>query len=148
MLIIDHFLTALSYPIETLSQQLAAFVSYTSQTSYDVYGALINSYAFSAANGWIIANNYEYTKPVVNPPSFQVFTSIQPELFSTMRISNLSDFAVELEGSNGYGRNQLFFTSTYSNDLPTLTQVFNQCNASLQAVIGVEFGPHRRQPRS
>lgn len=126
-----------SNSISTLNAQLAAFVNFTAQPKYDIYAALINSYSWSAANGgWIIASNLEYTQPVVNPPVFQQFTAI-PQLFSTMRISNLSDFTIELDNSNNLLKNQIFYTSTYSNDLPLLTQLFAQSNASLQAVVGV-----------
>lgn len=114
-------------------------MDFTGQTSFDIYGALINSYAYSAAaGGWIVANNYEYTKAEAYPAVFDTYTSIQPELVNTMRISNMSDFAIELEGSNAYGRGQLFYTGTYVNDLPTITNLFNQANSSLQSVIGVD----------
>ncbi|OBT82275.1 hypothetical protein VE02_10140 [Pseudogymnoascus sp. 03VT05] len=127
------------YPGSTIPQQLAAFVNFTGQKSFDIYGALINSYAYSAdAGGWIVANNYEYTKAEAYPAVFDEYTSIQPELVNTMRISNMSDFAIELEGSNVYGREQLFYTGTYANDLPTLTNLFNQANSSLQSVIGID----------
>jgi hypothetical protein len=55
-----------------------------------------------------------------------------------MRISNMSDFSIELEASNAYGREQLFYTATYADDLPTLTNLFNQANSSLQSIINVD----------
>ncbi|KAL5351693.1 hypothetical protein ACLOAV_003553 [Pseudogymnoascus australis] len=125
------------YPASTIPQQLAAFVDFTGQPSFDIYGALINSYAYSAESGWIVANNYDYTKAKAYPAVFDKYTSIQPELVNTMRISNMSDFAIELEGTNKYGRGQLFYTATYANDLPTLTNLFNQANSSVQSVIGI-----------
>ncbi|KFY47091.1 hypothetical protein V494_00180 [Pseudogymnoascus sp. VKM F-4513 (FW-928)] len=127
------------YPSSTIPQQLAAFVDFTGQNSFDIYGALINSYAYNAAAGdWIVANNYDYTKAEAYPAAFAKYTSIKPELVNTMRISNMSDFATELEGTNAYGKAQIFYTATYVNDLPTLTNLFNQANSSLQSVIGVD----------
>jgi len=126
-----------SYTISTVSQQIQAFVDFAAQPNYDIYGALINSYAFNAASGWLVANNYEYTQPTAYPPVFQEYTSIQPQIFNTMRISNLSDFTIELNGRNPDGNRQLFYTSTYINDYTMLYQLFQQSNSSLQPVINV-----------
>lgn len=54
-----------------------------------------------------------------------------------MRISNLSDFTIELNGRNPNGNRQLFYTATYANDYTMLYQLFQQSNASLQAVVNV-----------
>lgn len=125
--------------MSTAPQQLAAFVNFNGQGTYDEYGALINSYAYNKAyGGWLIANNLEYTKAQANPPVFTEFTSIQPQVQNTMRISNMSDFAIELEGSSPYGRGQIMYTQTYANDLETITNLFNQASSSLQPVIDVE----------
>ncbi|KFY50447.1 hypothetical protein V495_00247 [Pseudogymnoascus sp. VKM F-4514 (FW-929)] len=127
------------YPVSTAPQQLAAFVNFNGQSKFDEYGALINSYGYNKnQGGWFVANNYEYTKAQEYPPVFTEFTSIQPQLLSTMRISNMSDFATEMEGSTPYGRGQIFYTATYANDLETITNLFNEANTSLQPVIDVE----------
>ena len=44
---------------------------------------------------FVAVDSLEYTKPVVNPPAFQPFTSIQPQISSSMRITNLSDLTDE-----------------------------------------------------
>jgi hypothetical protein len=126
-----------SYSVSTLQQQLRAFVDFTGQPTYDSYAALINSYAFTIATGWIIDNNIEYTKPVAYPPVFSNFTSIQPQFVNTMRISNLSDFTIELEATSTYGRRQIFRTATYINDYDVLFNLYQQVNASLQNIITV-----------
>ncbi|PVH83587.1 FAD-binding domain-containing protein [Cadophora sp. DSE1049] len=129
---------AVVWPISAKTESLAAFVKFTGQANYDVYGALIHTYSWSAANGgWIIANNMEYTKPVVNPPVFQEFMTIQPQYVSTMRISNLSDFTLEIAASNAGSRKQLFYTSTWSNDLQTLVDIVELSEQYLQTVASV-----------
>ena len=129
---------AVVWPISVKTESLAAFVKFTGQANYDVYGALIHTYSWSAANGgWIIANNMEYTNPVVNPPVFQDFMAIQPQYVSTMRISNLSDFTIEIAASNGGSRKQLFYTSTWSNDLQTLTDIVGLSEQYLETVAAV-----------
>jgi hypothetical protein len=124
-----------SYTIDTLPQQIQAFVDFTANPFYDPYSALINSYSYnSQSGGWIVANNYEYTQPTAYPPTFNQYTSMTPQIFNTMRISNLSDFTIELNGMNGDGQRQLFYTATYSNDYNMLSQLFQQSNSSLQTV--------------
>jgi hypothetical protein len=55
-----------------------------------------------------------------------------------MRISNMSDFGIELEGTSPYRRGQIMYTQTYANDLETITYLYNQANTSLQPVADVE----------
>ena len=67
--------------------------------NFDPHASMILAIGYVGALGAIaISNGIWYTKPVVNPPIFQPFTAIQPQLSSTMRISNMTDF-VDEEGS-------------------------------------------------
>lgn len=125
--------------MSTAPQQLAAFVEFNGQEKFDMYGAIINNYGYSKVQGgWFVANDIEYTKDQEYPPVFTNFTTIQPQLVSTMRISNMSDFAIELEGSTPYGRGQVMYTATYANDLETITNLLQQANSSLTPVADVE----------
>lgn len=125
------------YPISAKTECLSAFVTFAGQANYDKYGALIHTYAWGAASGWIIANNMHYTKPEVNPPVFQEFTAIQPQYVNSMRIASLSEFTLELAASNAGSRQQLFYTSTWSNDLATLTDIVDLQDQFVQTVAGV-----------
>jgi hypothetical protein len=110
-------------------------VNFTSGKTYDPYASLINSFGYEPAAGeMFVSNSIVYTAPVVNPPAFQEYTSITPQLLSTMRISNLSDFALELNEGTPYGFRQIFYTGTYANDLGLLTQLAQQLNESMQPV--------------
>jgi len=100
---------------------------------------LINSYAFSAAdNSWLIANNLEYTKEEADPPVFANFTSF-PQTFSTMRISNLTDFTLEIAGSNPSGQRQAYVTGTYSNSnsAKLMSAIFDIANSTVQSLVDV-----------
>ncbi|KAH8810761.1 hypothetical protein F5884DRAFT_875578 [Xylogone sp. PMI_703] len=123
------------FPIETLPEQLSAFVNFASTENYDPYASLINSVGYVPAAGTMfVSNSIVYTAPVANPPAFQQYTSITPQLSNTMRISNLSDFALELNAGTPYGFRQIFYTGTYANDLGLLTQIVKQLNESMQVV--------------
>ena len=92
------------YDISTAPQQLEAFSDFISSSDYDEYAELIQNYAFIGNMGLQIAiNSIEYTKPVENPPVFQPFTRIQPQLSNSMRITNLTDITDEQAawGPNG-----------------------------------------------
>lgn len=98
---------------------------------------MINSYVFSpATKSWYTASNFEYTKEEVNPPVFANFTSL-PQTFSTMRISNLTDFTLELAGSNPVGRRQLFVTGTYGNSAKMMSTIFDIANQTVQSIADV-----------
>lgn len=77
----------------TLESQLAGFANLLA--NFDPYAALIMSISWSAAQGFFLFNNVEYTKDVENPPILQPFTEASPAVLNTMRISNLTDFANE-----------------------------------------------------
>ena len=120
--------------ISTKDAQFAAFEALTGSASYDPYAALINSYVYTAAtNSWYTASNFEYTKEEANPPVFANFTSL-PQIFSTMRISNLTDFTLELAGSNLNGRRQLFITGTYGNSAKMMSTIFDIANRTVQSL--------------
>lgn len=124
--------------MDTAARQLQAFVKFTEQPSYDVYAALINSYVYTqSSTEWVVANDYVYTQPQSHPPVFQEFMNISEQYYSTLRISNLSDFAIELNGANSPTLRHMFYTATYSNDLDVLTRLIEQAKASVQPVKDV-----------
>ena len=130
-------------PISTRFAQFQAFEKFASSPQYDPYAALINSYSYSAASGWIIASNYEYTKPELYPDVFRPFTDL-PQVFNTMRISNLSDFTIELATRSPLGDRDLFITGTFKNNARTMQKYFDLANQTIQTagikdVVGLVF---------
>lgn len=105
--------------------------------NYDVYATIINSYSFTKAAGWIIASDYEYTKPEAYPPVFKNFTDI-PQTFNTMRISNLTDFTIEIDARNVAGSRETFVTATYINNATMQEKFFNLANETVQSIANIE----------
>ena len=86
------------YPGSTIPQQLAAFNNFMDPTKFDPYAEMIYAIGYEAAtSSFLVSNGMYYTKPDANAPIFRPFISIQPQLGSTTRISNISDFVVEEE---------------------------------------------------
>ena len=126
----------------TFDQQFAAFEAFTGNPDYDPYASLILSLLYNVTTkSWSTISNLEYTKPEANPPVFENFTSL-PTTFSTARISNLTDFTVELAISNPPGQRRLFATSTYRNSAAMLKEIFLIANETVhekEEVAGLVF---------
>lgn len=89
----------------TSPQLLKAFADLDKADGFDEYAALILSFSYMASSSsFIAAGNIEYTKAIANPPTFQPFTSLQPQYSNTMRISNQTDFTTEFIQYQGNGR--------------------------------------------
>lgn len=86
----------IAYPITEVSRQLQAFSTFMSPKNFDPNADMIQAYGFSNPGGQrIISLALQYLEPVANPPVFQPFLNPPAELFSSMRISNMSDFVIE-----------------------------------------------------
>lgn len=121
--------------IDTKNAQFAAFEALTGSTPYDPYAALINTYVYiSDSNFWLTASNLEYTaENITDPPVLKNFTNL-PRTISTMRVSNLTDFTLELAGTPGTNRRQLFVTGTYGNSAELMGRIFDISNRTVQAL--------------
>ena len=86
------------YPSTTIPQQLQAFATFMDPKNFDPHAEIIMAIGYvGAITSIIVSNGIYYTKPVADPPTFHPFTAIQPQLASTMRISNMTDFVNEEE---------------------------------------------------
>lgn len=75
---------------------LKSFSTLDKPVGFDEYAALILSFSYVQSSNFFVASaNLEYTKPEVNPVTFQPFTALQPQLSNTMRISKQTDFTTE-----------------------------------------------------
>lgn len=88
---------AVTHDITTSDEQITAFSNFASSKPYDEYASLITSFAYSAlAEASFVTNSLEYTKDESSPPIFEPFDKT-PNLGSTMRITNMSDLAIETQ---------------------------------------------------
>ena len=92
---------ATAYDLKYNASIFKAFENYAVSASNDPDAALFVAVAY-AEGQYFFSNDYEYAKPVVNPPIFHEFTSL-PNLTSSSRITNMTDLAVELNVSNPGG---------------------------------------------
>lgn len=81
-------------PITTADAQLRAIAN--GAINYDPHSAFIISFSWNqTGNRYAIFSNLQYTTADTAAAALQPFTTVQPQLVNTMRISNATDFAVE-----------------------------------------------------
>ena len=122
------------WPFSTKDAQFQAFADLTNAAPYDPYVSIILSLAWLPKPGeWIVTSLIEYTQPTAYPSVLAPITDIQPQLFNTMRISNLTDFTIEITDITPLGR-QIMTTNTFGASAAMLAKFFDISNSSLQAV--------------
>ena len=90
----------IAYPSSTIPQQLSAFERFMQLSKSDPYAEIICAIGYVGAyQSVVVSIGLHYTQPVVNPPIFQAFTAIQPQLKNTMRIGYNIDFVNEVESN-------------------------------------------------
>ncbi|RFU81867.1 oxidoreductase, fad-binding [Trichoderma arundinaceum] len=127
---------ALFHSLETIDENLKAFVDFASAEDYDEYASLITSFGFAAGRGAGIVNNVEYTKPVEKPPVFEPFLKI-PSVMSTMRVASMADISKEQGAFSPYGMRQFVLQTTHTANLDVLKTVFSHWKESLTVIEDV-----------
>ncbi|TGJ84265.1 hypothetical protein E0Z10_g4482 [Xylaria hypoxylon] len=88
---------AIQYPDSADAAQLLAFTEFK-DGPYDPFSEIEQTYVYLGEQKvFSSTNNLFYTKAGVNASNLQYFTDIQPQSANTVRISEASDFATELE---------------------------------------------------
>ncbi len=80
-----------------------AFEDFNINVPSDPYAGVILAYAYVQSRDFFaMVGDYQYGKPVENPPILKNFTAITP-IQSTLRLTNLTDLTVEFNNSNPGG---------------------------------------------
>ena len=103
-----------TYPITTNASIFQAYQNFVAYLPQDPDAALIVAFFYSQGQ-WLASNDYEYAKPVRQPPIFQEFFAI-PALASTERITNLTDITAELTTYNPAGFRYVWFRFALTSD--------------------------------
>ena len=128
----------LLHPIQLKDQFFKIFENFAKSKDYDPYAALIHSYSYvPAQGGWFIGSSVYYTKEDANPAVFAPFKALPP-LTSTTRISNLTDFTIELSTNTPPGGRASFATATYKNSAKTMSRIYDLTNAISPSLANVK----------
>ncbi|MCJ1377709.1 hypothetical protein MMC17_000805 [Xylographa soralifera] len=126
-------------PIETAAEQFQYIEDFAtaSGNGADPYASVINAYIFGAKGPIAIANQFTYTKPEAFPSILENFTSVQPQISNTLRITNLTDLTIELGAGTPNGFRQLFGTATFAADASLLAHLFSLARAAFLPIQNV-----------
>lgn len=120
------------HPITANASIYKAFYNFANNAPNDPDAALITAAAL-AQGQYIFSNDYEYAKPVVNPPIFHEFTSI-PNITDTMRIASMSELARELNASNPAGFRETYTTATFKNSAELQVKILDIFHEEVEGI--------------
>lgn len=89
------------YPNSTTDAQLDAFTHWKSPANFDPASSVEQSHVYiGSQNLWLVSNSLIYTKPTPFPENLRNYTDIKPRMSSTLRLSNVTDFANEIQSQS------------------------------------------------
>ncbi|MCJ1461410.1 hypothetical protein MMC07_000007 [Pseudocyphellaria aurata] len=109
------------HPMTVNAPIINAFDNFANNASQDPDAALILTFDYIQGQ-FVWGNDYEYAKPVVNPPIFHEFMEIE-NISSTMRIANLTDLTQEIRAGSPDGYRNTYSTATFKNSRMLLSKV-------------------------
>lgn len=133
----------ITYPSITIPQQLQAFETFIDPTNFDPHAEIIVAIGYvGAIQSVIVSNGIYYTKPAVDPPIFHPFTAIQPQLASTMRISNMTDFVNEEESQQVPNPRGIYVNTVFVPGGSILQETFALWNSTVDSIRNVSGIQH------
>ncbi|KAL8824244.1 MAG: hypothetical protein Q9191_005192 [Dirinaria sp. TL-2023a] len=128
----------ISFPSSTIPQQLSAFSSFMRSTKSDPYGSVICAIGFIGAYQMTVASiGLHYTKAIENPALFQPFTSIQPQLKSTVRIANNLDFVTEVEANQALNSRGIYENTVFHHSDQIINDIYQLWSSTVDAIKAV-----------
>jgi hypothetical protein len=104
----------------------------------DPYAQVILAYAYVQAYGlYVIASDLQYSKPVVNPPILQNFTSTPGAIANTLAVVNLTTLTQEFNASNPGGNRQTYWALMVKNSPTLITDIVAIFQEEVNAVANV-----------
>ena len=117
-----------------------AFVDFAYAAPQDVDASVYTAFAYSQENdAYFASSELVYAKPVSHPAILKNFTKV-PSIQSMLRISNMSDLALELNASNPNGLRESYWTATFQmsrKTVPICLDVFSEEMEAIKAVKGI-----------
>jgi hypothetical protein len=116
------------YPDSTIDDQFSATYNFAiaSGNGEDDNTTIINAYVYiGSEDTTIVANSYENTAAIENPPILKNFASITPVYSDTTRITNLTSLTVELGDTQTNGYRQLFAVTTILPNATLFAAAYN-----------------------
>jgi hypothetical protein len=89
------------YDYSTNREQLDAFTNWKSPENFDPLSSVEQSHVYvGSVDQWLISSAIFYAEPIPNPENLKNFTNIDSQISNTLRISNATDFANEVQSQS------------------------------------------------
>ncbi|KAI1657942.1 FAD-binding domain-containing protein [Daldinia decipiens] len=102
------------YPNSTTAKQLEAFTHWKTPENFDPSSSVEQSHVYiEPLQTFLVSNSIFYTKPREFPLNLKNYTDIQPQISSTLRISNATDFSYEVQSFSTPNQSSIYATTTF-----------------------------------
>ena len=124
---------AVYFAVTAYGDLVQKFYDFASNPTPDPNAHLIAATGFSGQGEACVADIY-YAKPVPTPASLEPFTTIQPQLFNTLREDSLLGLANEQASFSTDGDRQLYFTTTFRLNKQFMLDIHGLYNKTLEDI--------------
>lgn len=122
---------AIHFPPTAYSDLVDKIYEFASNPTSDPNAHLIAAAGYTGAGAACVADIY-YANSTPTPASLKPFTTIQPQLFNTLREDSLLGFAKEQASFSTDGDRQLYFTTTFRLNKQFLLEVHELFNKTVE----------------
>ncbi|GAB1315266.1 Bifunctional solanapyrone synthase [Madurella fahalii] len=120
------------YPDSTTAAQIDAFTHWKTPRNFDPASSVEQSHVYIGAQQlWLVSNLLAYAKPTPFPENLRNFTAIQPQMISSLRVTNVTDLANEIQSQSTPNQYTIFATTTIRNSPTILTKVHSLWKSSV-----------------
>ncbi|KAI3324251.1 FAD-binding domain-containing protein [Xylariaceae sp. AK1471] len=129
---------AIQYPASADAAQLSVFTAFKMDPYDPFVGSEQTFVYFGSQNTFSSTNNIFYTKSAANGSGLHVFTDIQPQSSSTLRLSRASNFAQELKKFQPVDQFATYSTLSFpifTGVLPNVHSLWRNSTSSLASAV-------------
>jgi len=102
-----------------------ALADFNVNAADDIYAAVILAFGYVQAEGlWLVVGQFEYGKPVENPPILNNFTSITPQVLNSMTITNLTQITLDESAVNPSGQRETYWAASFKNNAELMQEIY------------------------
>ncbi len=128
---------AIYHSASAVPQIFQAFSDFAGTSSPDEQAHLIATTSWSNGAETGVSNIY-HASPIAVPPSLKPFTTIEPQIFKSLRFDSLLGFAEEQSAFSTDGARQLYFTTSFRLDLQLILDIRQLWLQTLETINKVD----------
>ncbi|PYI33529.1 FAD-binding domain-containing protein [Aspergillus indologenus CBS 114.80] len=128
-----------AYPGADAPRLLAAYSDFMKPGNFNPHAGLIESYGWTSKHAAVHATLIMlYSQPHPYPAVYQNLIDNSTVLYNTLRVTNMSDFAIEEDTYQIPGFSTMYYTTTFAHDPAVYSAIFDLYNKSVTSISGVK----------